>query len=94
MIKVCHIISGDLWAGAEVVNYHLLKNLKSFNNIDLSAILFNEGKLADKIRSLGISVDVIDENKNNIFQTIVAAGKIIHRKPPDIIHSHRYKENI
>lgn len=94
MINVCHIISGDLWAGAEVVDYHLLKNLKSFNNIELSAILFNEGKLANKIRSLGISVDIIDENNNNFFHTVVAAGKILNRKPPDIIHSHRYKENI
>lgn len=94
MISVCHIISGDLWAGAEVVDYHLLKKLKSYNNINLSAILFNEGKLADEIRSLGIDVDIVDETRQNFLHLIMETGKILVRKSPDIIHSHRYKENI
>lgn len=94
MISVCHIISGDLWAGAEVVDYHLLKKLKSYNNISLSVILFNEGKLASEIRSLGIDVDIVDETQKNFLHVIMDIGKILVRKSPDIIHSHRYKENI
>ena len=94
MIRVCHIISGDLWAGAEVVDYHLLKNLKKNEDIELSAILFNEGKLAYEIRSIGIPVDVLDERKRNFLQLVRDAGKIVIQRSPDIIHSHRYKENI
>jgi hypothetical protein len=36
-MRICHIISGDLWAGAEVMNYRLMKRLKNISNIELSA---------------------------------------------------------
>lgn len=94
MIRVCHIISGDLWAGAEVVVYQLLKKLKDYNDVNISLILFNEGRLATEIRSLGFDIDIVDEKKKNIFQLIYETGKLLVRKSPDIIHSHRYKENI
>ena len=40
-MKVCHIISGDLWAGAEAMTCNLLRGLNEYPDIDLSAILFN-----------------------------------------------------
>lgn len=94
MISVCHIISGDLWAGAEVMVYHLLKNLKNIENLEISTILFNEGRLASHIRDLGIPVEVVDETKHNFFQMIREIRKLLIQRSPDIIHSHRYKENI
>ena len=94
MIRVCHIISGDLWAGAEVMDFHLLKKLKQFGNLELSAILLNEGRLANEIRCLGIPVDVVDETQRSFFQIIRDTGKILIRRSPDVVHSHRYKENI
>ena len=94
MIHVCHIISGDLWAGAEVMDFQLLKKLKQFQNLELSAILFNEGRLSNEIRSLGIPVDVIDENKLNFFNILKNIRNILIRRPTHIVHSHRYKENI
>jgi glycosyltransferase involved in cell wall biosynthesis len=94
MIRVCHIISGDLWAGVEVMSYHLLKCLKPQENLELSAILLNEGRLANEIRGLGIHVDVVDETQRNIFQIIGDVRKILTRRSIDIVHSHRYKENV
>jgi glycosyltransferase involved in cell wall biosynthesis len=94
MIQVCHIISGDLWAGAEVMDFHLLKNLRQFEDLELSAILFNEGKLANEIRCLGIPVDVVEESRRSFFRLIRDTGRILDRRSPRIIHSHRYKENI
>ena len=94
MIHVCHIISGDLWAGAEVMVYHLLKNLKNIDNLEISTILFNEGRLASHIRGLGIPVEVVDETKHNIFQIIMEIRRIFNKKSPNLVHSHRYKENI
>lgn len=94
MLRVCHIVSGDLWAGVEVMDYHLLKYLKRHDNIELSAILLNEGKLADEIRGLGIRVDVVDETKRNIFQLVYDIRRILDLGSVDIVHSHRYKENI
>ena len=94
ILRVCHIVSGDLWAGVEVMDYHLLKLLKEHENIELSAILLNEGKLSDAIRGLGIRVDVVDEKKRNIFQLVYCIRKILDLRSVDLIHSHRYKENV
>jgi hypothetical protein len=52
-MKVCHIASGDLWAGAEVMVYQLLNGLRRCTEIDLCAVILNEGKLASEIRRLG-----------------------------------------
>jgi len=94
MLRICHIISGDLWAGAEVMVFHLLKGLKKYSNLKLSAILLNEGILAEKLRGLGIPVNIFDENKLSFFQLYKEIKKKINSDPPNIIHSHRYKENI
>lgn len=88
------MISGDLWAGAEVMDYRLLKGLQEFKNLELSAILLNEGKLAEEIRGLRIPVAVMDETRLNIFQILGQVRKTIKRTSPHIIHSHRQKENI
>jgi glycosyltransferase involved in cell wall biosynthesis len=94
MLKISHIISGDLWAGAEVMAYHLLKGLLKYEDLELSVILLNPGRLADEIHGLGIPVEVFDESKLNFLQLVSKIRKAIRERPPDIIHSHRYKENI
>ena len=93
MISVFHVISGDLWAGAEVMVYSLLEGLKKYEDIQLSAILLNEGKLAENLRKLNIPVDVIDENKISTIGIMKNMRSIIKNKNC-IIHSHRHKENI
>lgn len=94
MIRVCQIISGDLWAGAEAVACHLFKGLTKFPDLELSAILLNEGRLASEIRALGIAVDVLDEKSLSFFSILEKIKKILKQKAPHVIHSHRYKENI
>lgn len=93
-MRICHIISGDLWAGAEVMCYQLLKNLLNFTDLEIILILLNEGKLAEEVRKLGIKVVVVDETKNNIFQIVKIFRNTIKHASPHIIHSHRLKENI
>ena len=93
-MRICHIISGDLWAGAEVVSYRLMEGLKNFPDIELSAIVFNEGKLAEAIRNLPIPVTIVDEKRRNFLQLIGMVRKIIEKTAPDVIHSHRLKENV
>jgi glycosyltransferase involved in cell wall biosynthesis len=94
VIRVCHLISGDLWAGAEVMNYHLLKSLKKFDDLEISAIVLNEGRLADEIRDLDIPVDVLPENERSFTRLVKDIQDHFVRRPPDIVHAHRYKENI
>jgi len=94
IIRICHVISGDQWAGAEVMYYRLLEGLNNYRNLDISAILLNEGKLAKELRKLGVPVEVVDETRLNIFQIARNVRKIIKQTSPDVIHSHRLKENI
>ncbi len=74
--------------------YMLLKGLLKHNNIQLSAILLNEGKLAEEVRKLGIHLEIVDETRLNFFQMIKKLRNITREFAPDIIHSHRLKENI
>lgn len=93
-MRICHIISGDLWAGAEIMNYRLIKGHQKFKNLEISAILLNEGKLAEGLRELGIPVTVVDESRLNTFQIAKKIREIVMHASPDIVHSHRTKENI
>ncbi len=88
------MISGDIWAGAEVMVCHLLKGLQKFPDLELRVILLNEGRLSEEIRKLGISVHVVEETTHAFFRAVPILREVIRRVRPDIIHSHGYKENI
>ena len=91
-MRVCHLISGDLWAGAEVQTYALLCSLRE--TVDISAIVLNEGKLAERLRSAGIDTHVIPETDNGFFELKRMIADKLRDIRPDILHTHRYKENI
>jgi glycosyltransferase involved in cell wall biosynthesis len=91
-LNVLHIISGDLWAGAEVQAYTLLTSLK--DHCDLHVVLMNDGELAQKLRLANIPTEIIDEQQISgvvIIRTLIARIKTLK---PDLIHTHRQKENI
>lgn len=93
-IKVCHLISGDLWAGAEVQMYTLAQSLAADPRISLSAIVLNDKELARKLREIPIEITVIDESKYGFREIVAQASQALQGKSIDILHSHRYKENI
>jgi glycosyltransferase involved in cell wall biosynthesis len=93
-INVCHLISGDLWAGAEVQMFTLVSALNKVPELSLSAIVLNEGKLISKLRDEGLEVAVIDESRYSFLQILGQARGILRDKKIDILHTHRYKENI
>jgi glycosyltransferase involved in cell wall biosynthesis len=93
-MKICHVISGDLWAGAEVMGLRLLTGLAEKKGVEISAILLNEGKLAREIQNLGIPIDVVDEARLNFFQIHKRCHENLMKFQPDIVHTHRMKENI
>src|SRR5690606_30015984 len=93
-IKICHVASGDLWAGAEVQIFEQLRNLSVDDRFEVSAILLNEGQLCEDIRSLGIDVFVLDESKTKFLALQKQFRKLVNEIKPDILHSHRYKENL
>jgi glycosyltransferase involved in cell wall biosynthesis len=93
-INICHIISGDLWGGAEAMAYHLIKGLSTSKDCTVSAILLNDGKLANELRVLNIPVSILNENKMSAGSIAFNLARIIKKRDVKLIHSHRYKENI
>ena len=93
-VRVCHVAMGDLWAGAEVQLLALMKYVVRLPGFEWSVILFNEGKLADEIRKLPVSLTVIPERH---YTSIAIASRLItafREIRPHIVHTHKYKDSI
>jgi glycosyltransferase involved in cell wall biosynthesis len=88
------IASGDLWAGAEVMLYHLCCGLNLNKDMELAVLLLNDGALAQQLSEVGCKVLVVDESEISFFHLVLRVRKFVAQFRPDIIHSHRYKENI
>jgi glycosyltransferase involved in cell wall biosynthesis len=93
-LKILHIVSGDLWAGAEAMAYQLLSGLNQQENIDLYLIILNEGRLERLCRQSGIVCHLVDEHKLPFWSIVYKIIRLSNNIKPDIIHSHRFKENI
>ena len=91
-VKILHIASGDLWAGAEMQMFTLACACQK--NHAISAVLFNEGKLADSLRQKGIDVWVLDESQYGFIALIKQMISILQEVRPDITHTHGYKQNV
>lgn len=93
-ITVTHIISGDLWAGAEVQVYQLCRALNASEDISVNAVVFNPGILHDKLIELGIPVTLADEANSGplaIARTIASHCKT---NKTNLVHTHGFKENV
>lgn len=93
-LHILHLVSGDLWAGAEVMLYNLAKTLHTELDTQITVVILNTGTLEQKLRECGITVFVLDESKLNSLQIFTQLLKIIKEIQPDVLHSHRIKENI
>ncbi len=93
-IKVCHVAMGDLWAGAEVQVLALLTYLVRLHGFEWSVILFNEGRLADELRKLPLSLTVIPEGHHSPIAIAYRLARMFCQFRPDIVHTHKYKDSI
>jgi glycosyltransferase involved in cell wall biosynthesis len=93
-ISIVHIASGDLWAGAEVQLFTLAKTLHSFENVAVRVILLNHGELENRLQEVGIEVAVLNETQLNGFHIFWRLRKLLKSWSPDVVHTHRIKENI
>jgi len=93
-MKVCHVAMGDLWAGAEVQLLALMKYLVRLPGFEWSVILFNEGRLADELHALPLSLTVISEQSHGPVAIAYQLAKIFRKVRPDIVHMHKYKDSI
>jgi glycosyltransferase involved in cell wall biosynthesis len=93
-VNVCHIISGDIWAGAECQVANLASELVKDEGLDVSAISFNPGRLSDELRGLGITVTCLPENELSLFEILKGIKEHLDAHHVDIIHCHGHKEHI
>jgi glycosyltransferase involved in cell wall biosynthesis len=93
-INVCHLASGDLWAGAEVMLTALVSGLKQYDDLNLRVILYNTGVTADRIAEAGVEAVVLDESHLSSVRLLSKTKHLLHQEKIDILHTHRYKENI
>lgn len=91
---VTHIISGDLWAGAEVQVYNLCKALNPSKEITVTAVIFNPGILHDKLVELGIPVTLANEVNTGAIAIANAIAAHCKAQGTDIVHTHGFKENV
>jgi L-malate glycosyltransferase len=93
-IRVCHLASGDLWAGAEAQIAMLLSKLSKLQGFKLSVVLLNSGRLAEELEKEEIPVTILDENRLSSFQILRRFISYLIKGHIDILHIHGYKQNI
>jgi L-malate glycosyltransferase len=93
-IRVLHIISGDLWGGAEAFTYDLAIEQSRRGQIVPACIVLNEGLLSRALRSAGIPTTVVDESRYGFLSLLNAASIVLRALRPAVIHSHRTKEHL
>src|SRR5690625_4675640 len=92
-MKVLHIASGDLWAGAEVQVCNLAC-AQHQQGVQVEVILFNPGELEARLRQAGVSVAVYNERRYSALALSWRLLRHMQRSRPDVVHTHRHKENV
>ncbi len=93
-MRVCHVASGDLWAGAEVQIWTLVGYLRRQPGVEVSAVVLNEGELARRLRALDVETVVLDERRLGALAIVAGLTRTFRRLDPHVVHTHRYKENV
>lgn len=93
-IKVCHLASGDLWAGAEVMIAVMVEALVARPECEVHAIVLNPGRLQNRLSELGIPVRVLPESELGPLKMFEAITAELRNARCTVLHTHRYKENI
>src|SRR5437867_2914963 len=93
-MRVCHVMSADLWAGAEVQVATTLSYLVERSDVDAIAVLLNEGRLAEELRQLGVEVAVVDEHLHSSLAILRFLVRFLRKRQVDIVHTHRYKDTV
>ena len=93
-LRVVHVVSGDLWGGAEAQVHTLCKYLKRDNGLTVNVIILNEGELRSRLENEGVKTYLLDEKKISAVQICVGMRRLFLQLRPDVIHTHRQKENI
>lgn len=93
-ISVCHLVSGDAWGGAEAQLTTLMRSLSKRPELKMSAVVLNEGRLAEELQECCSDVCVIPERQRSFWQIVAESREFLRARNVQIVHAHRYKENV
>lgn len=93
-LRVLHIFSGDLWAGAERMIWTLLRQLSKQQDVEVLALSLNEGELTSALRKSGIETLVLQESGRTFLDLVKETRAAFYGRGINIIHAHRNKENL
>ena len=94
-LRVCHITSGDLLGGAEVV----LLNLARASSKDILRqtlfVLFNQGVFSRKLIQTGARVSLFQEKGfPSDLTTVFQVARLLKDEGSHVVHTHGYKSNV
>jgi len=93
-IPICHIVTADLWAGAEVQIATLLGQLSRQSDLSLSVIALGAGRLVEELRAARLEVRVITQPHGRFSACYREACKFLSERDVQVLHSHKSKENV
>src|SRR4051812_47167814 len=93
-LSVCHIVSAEMWAGAEAQIWILLQQLSAAPQVRLSVVVLGKGPLAQKVREAEIDCLCIPNASGRILHCYREARAFLATRTVDIVHSHKSKENV
>jgi glycosyltransferase involved in cell wall biosynthesis len=93
-MRVTHLASGDLWAGAENQLHNLVLALHRTADVDVDVVLLNEGLLAERLREAGVAVTIFPETELGGAALLARIRRHLLARRTDVLHTHRYKENV
>ena len=93
-ISVCHIVTADLWAGAEAQIATQLAKLSAERDLLLRVIALAQGRLGQALRNAGVEVNVVSSPHGRFTSCYREALRFLRNKRIDVLHSHKSKEHI
>lgn len=93
-LVVTHVVSGDIWAGAEAQVYQLVRSLQANKTVSPTAVVFNDGALMQKLKAAGIPVTLTDESVESPIGMIRDLCRHFKEQQTAIVHTHGFKENV
>ena len=93
-LRICHVMTADLWAGAEAQVATAASHLAARRDIMLSAVLFNDGWLANELRRAGVDLAIVDEQRHGAAAIVPAVSRFLRARRVDVVHTHRPKDNV
>jgi glycosyltransferase involved in cell wall biosynthesis len=91
-VCICHVLSGDLWAGAEAATLHLARALAARTDLSVRVLLLNSGVAAQRFGAAGLHVEVEPESD----RSLLALARAVRARLAGVhlVHAHGYKADL